>query len=86
MQRVRQLQRISNVCSNVGIATMVRVYPELGDHEHLYYDRLHAGGNVDFDAACDRVHERYFSLLAGLVPARNGESADKETPPALENA
>lgn len=81
-----EFQRISNVCSNVGIATMVRVYPELGDHEHLYYDRLHAGGNVDFDAACNRVHERYFSLLAGLAPARNGESAGKETPPALENA
>ena len=69
-----EFQRIGSVCSNVGIATMVRVYPELGDHEHLYYDRLHAGGDEAFDAACDRVHERYFSLLSGLSSARNEEA------------
>ena len=69
-----EFQRISSVCSNVGIATMVRVYPELGDHEHLYYDRLHAGGDEAFDAACDRVHERYFSVLSGLSSARSEEA------------
>ena len=69
-----EFQRIGSVCSNVGIATMVRVYPELGDHEHLYYDRLHAGGDEAFDAACDRVHERYFSLLSGLSSARSEEA------------
>ena len=81
-----ELQRISNVCSNVGIATMVRVYPELGDHEHLYYDRLHAGGDVAFDAACDRVHDRYFALLAGLVSARASKDDAGAAAPASEKA
>ena len=60
-----EFHRIGDVCSNVGIATMVRVYPELADHEHLYFDRLHAGGNEDFDAAYERAHQRYFALLPG---------------------
>ena len=64
-----EFRRISAVCSNVGIATLVRVYPELADHEHLYFDKLHAGGDEDFDAAYERARQRYFSLLTRPVPS-----------------
>jgi phosphate:Na+ symporter len=67
-----EFRRIGDVCSNVGIATMVRVYPELADHEHKYFDRLHAGGNEDFDAAYNRVHDQFFSMLK-LAPAQEPE-------------
>ena len=60
-----EFQRIGDVCSNVGIATIVRVHPELADHEHLYFDRLHEGGDEIFDAAYQRTHQRYFALLPG---------------------
>ena len=60
-----EFQRIGDVCSNVGIATIVRVHPELADHEHLYFDRLHEGGDEVFDAAYQRTHKRYFALLPG---------------------
>ena len=73
-----EFHRIGDVCSNVGIATMVRVYPELADHEHLYFDRLHAGGDETFNTAYDRAHQRYFSLL-------NGQLQD-EAPPQPEAA
>lgn len=61
-----EYQRIGDVCSNVGIATIVRVYPELADHEHFYFDRLHNGGDADFDAAYQRQHRYYFELLGNL--------------------
>ena len=67
-----EFRRIGDVCSNVGIATMVRVYPELADHEHKYFDRLHAGGNEDFDAAYNRVHDQFFSMLKP-APAQEPE-------------
>ena len=70
-----EFHRIADVCSNVGIATMVRVYPELADHEHLYFDRLHAGGNEDFDAAYGRVRQRYFTLLSGVSSMQSAEAA-----------
>ena len=60
-----EFQRIADVCSNVGIATIIRVHPELADHEHVYFDRLHAGGDETFDAVYERDRRRYFALLPG---------------------
>lgn len=58
-----EFQRVGDVCSNVGVATVVRVQPELADHEHLYFERLHSGGDEAFNAAYERAYQRYFSLL-----------------------
>ena len=58
-----EFHRIGDVCSNVGVATVVRVHPELADQEHLYFEQLHAGGDEDFNAAYERARKRYFSLL-----------------------
>ena len=63
-----EFHRIGNVCSNVGVATMVRVHPELADHEHLYFERLHAGSDRAFNAAFDQARQKYFSLLQKPVP------------------
>ena len=74
-----EFQRIAGVCSNVGVATVVRVHPELADHEHIYFDRLHSGGSEEFNAAYTRAYQRYFALL-------RPESAEppKNDPPAAE--
>ena len=64
-----EFKRIADVCSNVGVATVVRVHPELADHEHLYYDRMHSGSDEDFNIAYERAHNRYFSLLTSTSPA-----------------
>ena len=58
-----EFQRIGGVCSNVGVATVVRVHPELADHEHLYFERLHGGGDASFNAEYDRAYEKYVSML-----------------------
>lgn len=75
------LQQIAEVCSNIGIATLVRVYPELADHEHLYFERLHAGGDEEYDALYSRVRQRYFTLLTGVTDMQvKDESASEKTP------
>ena len=58
-----ELKRIADVCSNVGVATVVRVRPELADHEHTYYEELHSGGNRSFDEEYEKVHDSFFSRL-----------------------
>ena len=58
-----EFQRIGDVCSNVGAATIIRVHPEIADHEHLHFDSLHAGGDESFNAAYTREYQRYFALL-----------------------
>ncbi|MBR6704848.1 MAG: Na/Pi cotransporter family protein [Lachnospiraceae bacterium] len=60
---MNEFRRIADICSNIGIATMVRVYPELADHEHLYFDSLHQGGDKLFNETYERNYARYFSLL-----------------------
>ena len=84
-----EFHRIGDVCSNVGVATMVRVHPELADHEHLYYERLHSGSDETFNAAYDRARQRYFSLLQKPVPkpevkAEGPQAAPKAEEPVTE--
>ena len=59
-------KRIADICSNVGIATVVRLRPELADHEHLYFDSLHEGGNEDYNRLFGQIYDQYFSALEDL--------------------
>ena len=69
-----EFRRIADICSNVGIATMVRVYPELADHEHLYLETLHKSGDESFNETYERSHAKYFSLLRKPEEAVPGET------------
>ena len=73
-----EFHRIGDVCSNVGVATLVRVKPELADHEHLYFERLHAGGDETFDEAYKRAYRQYFSLLR--QPKAEMQTAEETVP------
>ena len=64
-----EFRRIADVCSNVGVATVVRVHPELADHEHLYFERLHGGSDADFNEAYENAYRLYFAMLNKPEPA-----------------
>ena len=78
-----EFRRIADVCSNVGVATVVRVTPELADHEHLYYERLHEGDDEEFNAAYERAYNRFFSMLkrdSSGEPLPSAYTAEPEMP------
>ncbi len=77
-----EFKTVADVCSNVGIATMVRVHPELADHEHLYFEHLHTGDDEAFNATYEKAHRRYFSLL---MPTAAGDAADVPAEPNAQN-
>ena len=79
-----EFRRIGAVCSNVGVATMVRVHPELADHEHLYFERLHAGSDQAFNAAYDRARQKYFSLLQKPLSDQELAASDDLSEPAQQ--
>ncbi len=56
--------RISDPCSNVGIATIVRVHPERAQLAHSYISSLHQGDDEKYNAEYQKAHELYFSQLA----------------------
>lgn len=63
-----EFRRIAAVCSNVGVATVVRIHPELADHEHLYFESLHNGGDAEFNAAYEAARLRYVVPLSASDP------------------
>ena len=65
------------------MATVVRIHPELADHEHLYYEGLQQSGNAEFNATFEKAYDLYLGqLLVGAdiydaTAARKGESGLK---------
>ena len=59
-----EYKRIGAICSNVGIATMVRVRPELADHEHLFFETLDKTGDSQYNQVLEETHKKYFDLLS----------------------
>ena len=58
-----EARRITAACSNVGIAIMVRINPELADSEHMYFENLTKGVNKSYNKAFNKAHNYYFDKL-----------------------
>ena len=58
-----ELERISDVCSNIGVATVARVEPKIEHQVHEYISRLHSGRDEEFNREYQEAHDRYFRLL-----------------------
>jgi hypothetical protein len=63
MNLLADIKRISDICSNVGIAVIVRVRPELANREHFYFAELHSGGNATFNELYKDAQAEYYSKL-----------------------
>ncbi len=57
------IERISDVCSNIGIAVVARVEPELAQEAHKYISRLHQGKDENFNQEYHEAHDYYFKQL-----------------------
>lgn len=57
-----EYKRIAGICSNVGIATLVRARPELAEHEHMYFESLDQNDS-DYRIVFDETHEKYKGKL-----------------------
>lgn len=58
-----EAERISDVCSNVGVATVARANPEIEHQVHDYVSMLHSGRDEEFNRNYEEAHELYFGLL-----------------------
>lgn len=60
------LERITDVCSNIGMAVITRAYPELNKQAHSYISTLHKGHDEDFNKAYAESGKLYFEKLSAL--------------------
>ena len=58
-----EYKRIAGICSNTGMATLVRIHPELASHEHLFLETLDENGNAEYKAVLQQTRKRYFDQL-----------------------
>ena len=57
------LERMSDICSNIGVSVITRVHPEIESLAHSYISSLHQGKNIDFDKEYNAAHDKYFGML-----------------------
>lgn len=60
---MQDFERISDHCSNIGIATITRVKPELATQAHEYASTLHGGDDETFNREYNEAHDEYFGML-----------------------
>ena len=58
-----EIERISDICSNIGISTITRVYPDLANRTHEYSSMLHRGSDARFNEEYHAAHDEFFGLL-----------------------
>ena len=68
-----EAERISDVCSNLGVATVARAIPEIHHQIHDYISRLHSGRDEEFNQVYQQAHDEYFEMLH--KPVFTGEGA-----------
>ena len=57
------LERISDICSNVGIAVVARVNPDVASLAHTYVTALHQGQDKEYGNEYEVAHVKYFDIL-----------------------
>ena len=57
------LERISDVCSNVGVATLTRVNTNLESRAHEFISSLHSGHDETFNERYSAAHKEFFNKL-----------------------
>ena len=59
MNTVECIKKIFDICSNIGMSTLVRVQPELTNQEHRYISRLRSGGDDSFNKEYNELLEKW---------------------------
>lgn len=63
MNILSEAERISDACSNIGVATVARAMPDLKHQVHEYVSLLHSGQDEEFNRQYREAHDRYFQQL-----------------------
>lgn len=63
LNMLTDIERISDICSNIGVATVVRAKPEIENQVHDYISILHTGNDEKFNKEYQEAHDLYFGML-----------------------
>ena len=58
-----EYKRVGGICSNAGMATLVRIHPELASREHMYLESLDENGDAAYRKVLADTRREYFDML-----------------------
>ena len=58
-----EYKRVAGTCSNTGMATLVRIHPELASREHLFLETLDKNGDMEYRTVLAQTRKQYFDRL-----------------------
>ena len=70
--------RISDVCSNIGVATVARSSPGINHQVHNYISMLHSGRDKEFNEVYQKAHDEYIWMLQGKESALSQKSPTRD--------
>lgn len=57
------IERISDICSNIGVATIARANPGAETLAHSYISSLHQGNDKDYNMEYSRIHTEFYNMF-----------------------
>lgn len=68
-----EYKRIAGICSNIGMATLVRIHPELATREHMFLETLDQNGNAEYKQVLMQTRKQYFEKLRDKETGSQGQ-------------
>ena len=57
------MERISDICSNIGVATIARATPGVDTLAHSYISSLHQGNDAEYNMEYSKIHNEYYKMF-----------------------
>ena len=64
MNLLNEGERISDICSNIGVATIARANPGIKHQVHDYISKLHSGRDENYNREYQEAHDEYFGKIS----------------------
>ena len=67
------IERISDICSNIGVATIARANPGSETLAHSYISSLHQGNDIEYNKEYSQIHNEYYKMFEELETQRTSQ-------------
>ena len=68
------IERISDICSNIGVATIARANPGAETLAHSYISSLHQGNDKDYNMEYSKIHSEFYNMFKENASAEVGSA------------
>ncbi len=72
------IERISDICSNIGVATIARANPGAETLAHSYISSLHQGNDKDYNMEYSRIHTEFYNMFKENEGSKNYDQKKTE--------